>query len=155
MAAYRRRFGRCLRRWKRNTNVGRRLNEVTMPFIHIKSLPLDRRLDMAKVVADISKDFADAVAVKLKHVTATWEYFTPDHYASAGAPAKRQPRTTHPVLVDLLVPDFNAPSRVEKLLRTVARSVAKRAKVPEKNIFINLRQAHSGMVFDAGNVVHW
>ena len=37
----------------------------------------------------------------------------------------------------------------------VAESISKRAKVPITNIFINHRQAHSGMVFNTGEVETW
>lgn len=59
------------------------------------------------------------------------------------------------MLVDLLAPDFNSEETVEKMLKTVALSISKRAHIPISNIFINHRQAHSGMVFDAGEIARW
>jgi hypothetical protein len=37
----------------------------------------------------------------------------------------------------------------------VASSLAERTGIPRDNIFIDHRQARSGMVFDAGSVEHW
>jgi hypothetical protein len=37
----------------------------------------------------------------------------------------------------------------------VSSSISKRTKVAATNIFISHRQAHSGMVFDAGEIVRW
>jgi hypothetical protein len=44
---------------------------------------------------------------------------------------------------------------VETMLACVASSLARRTGIPRNNIFINHRQARSGMVFDAGSVEHW
>jgi hypothetical protein len=126
-----------------------------MPFIHVKSLPFDTSFDVDTVLEGVTKDFAKATGTGLEHVTATWEFLAPGHYAFAGQAAKHQPQGSHPVLVDLLAPDSNLAGEVEKMLSTVASSISKRAKVAITNIFINHRPAHSGMVFDAGEIVRW
>lgn len=126
-----------------------------MPFIHIKSLPFDPPLKVSAVIEGLTKDFAQGTGIGLEHVTATWEFLLPGHYAVAGKAAATQPSTSHPLLVDLLSPDFNSPAQVEKMLRVTASSLAKRARVPIENIFIHHRPARSGMVFDAGEIERW
>ncbi|MCC7205358.1 MAG: hypothetical protein IT441_09785 [Phycisphaeraceae bacterium] len=126
-----------------------------MPLIHVRSLPLDPSIAMPSAVKGLTKDFSKATGIGIEHITATWEFFPPGHYAVAGRTARRQPRTSHPVLVDLLTPDFNDAAEIRKMLKAVASSIAKRAKMPKGNIFINHRQAHSGRVFDAGKIVEW
>ena len=126
-----------------------------MPFIHVKSLPLARSVDIGRVLEELSRDFAQACGVELKHVHATWEVMKPRHYAVAGRAAARQPKSSHPLLVDLLSPDFNDAKTIEAMLESVASSLAKRAGVSRENIFAHHRQARSGMVFDAGRVERW
>lgn len=126
-----------------------------MPFIHIKSLPLDPHIHVSSIVEEITKDVARQTGVDLEHITATWEYFQAGHYAVAGRAESRQNKTSHPVIVDLLSPDFNGAVQIRKMLHAVAESISKRARVPIDNIFINHRQAHSGMVFNAGDVETW
>jgi hypothetical protein len=126
-----------------------------MPFIHIRSLPFDKSFDVGAVLEELTKDFAKGTGIGLDHVTATWEYFAPGHYAVTGKAAQYQPQDSHPVLVDLLAPDFTSAATVEKMLTTVSSSISKRTKVAATNIFISHRQAHSGMVFDAGEIVRW
>ena len=126
-----------------------------MPFIHIKSLPFQNSFDVSKVIEGVSKDFSKAVGVDLKHVTTTWQFLQPGHYAVAGIAVLSQPETSHPVLVSLLAPDFESSAQIEKALLAVAASISKRTKIPRNNIFINYEQAHSGMVFDAGEIVRW
>lgn len=126
-----------------------------MPFIHVKSLPFDRFFDASAALEGITRDFAKETGMGLEHVTATWEFLPPGHYAVAGKAASRQPRGSHPILVDLLAPDFNSDANIGKMLAAVASSVSKRAKVPVTNVFINHRPARSGMVFDAGEIVQW
>lgn len=126
-----------------------------MPFIHIKSLPFDGAFQAEEVLKGITADFAVSTGIGLELITATWEFFQPGHYAVGGNVADSHPPNSHPVLVDLLAPDFNDKETVAKMLDSIAESIAKRTGVPRQNIFINHRQAHSGMVFDAGEVVRW
>lgn len=126
-----------------------------MPFIHIRSLPLDPGLDISAVVEGLTYDFARGSGIELEHVTATWAFLPEGHYAVAGKAALRQPASSHPVLVDLLAPDFNDAAQIEKMLGVVAESISKRAKVAKRNIFIHHHEARSGSVFDNGTVVRW
>ena len=126
-----------------------------MPFIHIKSLPFTKSVDVGAVLEGLSRDFAKETGIELKHVHATWQFLKPGHYAVAGKARGRQPKSSHPLLVDLLSPDFNDASASETMLACVASSLAKRTGIPRDNIFIDHRQARSGMVFDAGSVEHW
>ena len=126
-----------------------------MPFIHVKSLPFDEPRDVGTVLEGLTLDFAEATGVGLEHVTATWEFLPEGNYAVAGSAALHQPQASHPVLVELVAPDFNSTEDVETMLETVASSISKRAKVQKDNIFISYRDVGSGMVFDRGEVVRW
>ncbi len=51
-----------------------------MPFIHIKSLPFEKPVEIKAVLEGyarrgISEDFSHETAIALEHVTATWEFF--------------------------------------------------------------------------------
>lgn len=126
-----------------------------MPFIHIKSLPFEKPLDIPAVITAISRDFAEQNNIALKHVHVTWEYFEPGHFAKGDSAPDLQPEGPHSVLVDLLTPDFNSRDAIGAMLRTLAQSISGRAIIPRHKIFINHRQAFSGMVFDDGDVVAW
>ncbi len=126
-----------------------------MPFIHIKSLPFESPLDVPAVITGIARDFAKENEIPLEHVHVTWDYFEPGHFAKGESAPEFQPESPHSVLVDLLTPDFNAPDMIGTMLRTLAQSLSGRTGIPLHKIFINHRQAFSGMVFDDGNVVEW
>ena len=126
-----------------------------MPFIHVKSLPFDEPRDVRAVLESLTRDFAESTSIEQEHVTATWEFLPEGHYAVAGSAALRQPQASHPVLVELVAPDFNSPEDVETMLETVALSISKRAKVQKGNIFISYRGVGSGTAFDRGEIVRW
>lgn len=126
-----------------------------MPFIHVRSLPFEPAVDIADVVAKVSRDFADRTGVSLDHVTTTWILLAPGHYAAGGRTARLQPPDSHPVLVDLLTPDFHDAAAVERMLRVVVDSIADRVGVRQDNIFVCHRRASSGGVLDGGEVVRW
>jgi phenylpyruvate tautomerase PptA (4-oxalocrotonate tautomerase family) len=126
-----------------------------MPLIQIKSLPFDPPRDMSEVIEAISRDFANEAGVDLEYMSVTWEFLQPGQYAVGGQTAHYQLADSHPVLVDILSPDFNPPDQVEKMLKTLASTLARHATVHISNIFINHREAYSGRVFDVGEVVYW
>lgn len=126
-----------------------------MPFIHIKSLPFEENIDMANVVNNIALDFAKSNGVALEHIYTTWEYFCAGHYCKGGELAEFQPKTNFPIIVDLLIPDFNEEKKIAKMLESIADSISRQLEFPKQNVFINHRQAHSGMVFDDGEIVRW
>ena len=126
-----------------------------MPFIQVKSLPLNEPRDVGAVLEGLTRDFAESTGINLEHVTATWEFLPEGHYAVAGSAALHQPQASHPVLVELVAPDFNSPEDVETMLESVALCISKRAKVQMGNIFIRYAGVGSGTVFDGGEVVPW
>jgi hypothetical protein len=126
-----------------------------MPLIHVKSLPLASGFDMSATLEELCRDFSTATGIGIEYVTFTWEFLPPGHYAVAGRAERQQPPDSHPVLVDLLTPDFHSPTRVETMVRAVAAVIAARTPVDIGNIFVNHRRAHSGGVFGNGDLVRW
>jgi hypothetical protein len=53
----------CLKRWRK-----------AMPFIHIKSLLLEKSVEMKVVLEGISEAFSRETEITLEHVTATWNF---------------------------------------------------------------------------------
>lgn len=126
-----------------------------MPFIHVRSLPFKRTLDISAIVEGMTEDFAKDTATNLLLVTATWTFLAEGQYAVAGKAARHQPRDSHPILVDLIVPDYHSPERIESMMRSVAASIARRTEVPAENVFVQCQLAGSRRVFDGGEIVRW
>ncbi len=126
-----------------------------MPFIHIRSLPFEEGLDIPGILTGIARDFAGKTKIAARHVHVTWAYLEPGHYARGDQAPPRQPPSAHPLIVDLLVPDFNDDEIIALMLKTLADSISHRAPCAKNNIFINLRRARSGCVFDEGRIESW
>ncbi len=126
-----------------------------MPLIRITSLPQTTAFPIDDVLEQLCLDFATTTGIALAHVSATWRLLEPGHYAVGGRVARGQPDDSHPLLVDLLVPDFNKPAMIESMLETIAFSLSRHAGVRRDNIFIHCALATSGCVFDQGDVVTW
>jgi hypothetical protein len=58
-------------------------------------------------------------------------------------------------LVTVLAPDFWPPSRIEQSLQAVAYSLGEQVPSARNNVFIHHCCAHSGQVFDGGDIVRW
>lgn len=126
-----------------------------MPLILIKSLPFLQKRDISAIIEGVSKDVSHSAGVDIRHFTVTWEYLKPGHSAVCGEAKEFQPMNEHPILVDVLAPDFNSCGNKDVILSSIASSLSYRADIPQNNIFISYNQAHSGMVYDAGEIVRW
>jgi phenylpyruvate tautomerase PptA (4-oxalocrotonate tautomerase family) len=126
-----------------------------MPVIAVRSLPLPGVADLRLLVEAISTDFAREARVEPEHVTVTWQLLPAGAYAVGGRAAETQPAESHPVLVDLLLPDFHDPGAVERMLRAIAQAVAIHARLPIANVFVCARLARPGFVFESGRTVRW
>lgn len=126
-----------------------------MPFIHISSLPRDQSPDIADLLEILSREFAARTGIGIEHVSATWTWLQPGHYAVGGRTASTQPPDSHPLLVELLAPDFNSAQQVEIMLAAIVDCLVEQDIAGKDNIFVNHRTAASGRVFDAGEVVRW
>jgi hypothetical protein len=126
-----------------------------MPFIHIRSLPPSGRFESSEAVRAISRDFAAAAAADEQDVTVTWQILQPGHYSHAGNTATERLDFSHPILVELVAPDFHPPQRVEQLLGAAAQAVARAASVDWAHVFVEFRTARAGYVFEGGQIVRW
>lgn len=127
-----------------------------MPLISIKSLPFDNDVDVPVMIKTITEDFARSTEISIEHITVTWEFIPPRHYAVAGLLPATQPQTgSHPILVDLHAPSFHKQDAITSMLECLAFSISKRSGVAYSNIFISYQKVMSGNLFDRGNVVTW
>ncbi|MDH5767320.1 MAG: hypothetical protein OEZ38_14995 [Gammaproteobacteria bacterium] len=126
-----------------------------MPFIHIKSLPFKQAFESASTLININREFSEKNNIPEFHIHSSWEFYLPGHYAKGDQAPSEQPDNFHPVIVDLLTPDFNDNQTIAGMLSSLADSIHRHAPVAIDRIFINHRQAHSGMIFDDGKVVSW
>ncbi|MEJ2766359.1 hypothetical protein VV869_20600 [Photobacterium sp. MCCC 1A19761] len=126
-----------------------------MPLIRIKSLPFEQESKVAEAVTSLSRAVSDAAKIPLHHIMVTWEYLPAGHYAHHGQVVNNQPETTHPLLVDLIAPNFNTEAQIAAMLELIAHTISEQIPIEKNNIFINFTPAYSDGVYDEGHVVEW
>ncbi len=131
-----------------------------MPILRITSLPFspdspNTQQVTARWPLQISERFAALTDIPLKNISVTWQFLPSGHYAYAGSDEPFQQPHSPPLLVDLLLPDFYALDRVDRILLAAAESVAAVSGVVKKTIFIQVHKARSGTVFDDGRIIRW
>ena len=125
-----------------------------MPIIKVTSLPFENQ-DSASWPVQVCEHFARSTEIPLKHVSATWQLLPHGHYAHAGVRAQYQPSDSHPVIVEIMLPDFYALDRVEKIIHAAVEAVGFASKLPKQNIFVQVNRARAGAVYDEGRIVRW
>jgi phenylpyruvate tautomerase PptA (4-oxalocrotonate tautomerase family) len=126
-----------------------------MPFIHIKSLPFKQHIEVEEVVELLNRKFASELDISLEHVTVTWEFFLPGHYAHSGKVLPRQAANSHPLQVELFTPDFFTDETITKMFECIADFLSENTGVKYENIFISHREVRSGRVFNGGKIDKW
>lgn len=126
-----------------------------MPIIRITSLPFEPEADIPAAIRTVSATLASLFDIDEQHISISWNYLSPGHYSTGGILADTQPQQSHPLMVEILVPDFNPPENIRNIILSVAEVLAKSVKVSQDNIFIHLQTARSGAVFDNGDIVEW
>ncbi|MEM7208583.1 MAG: hypothetical protein AAF434_12230 [Pseudomonadota bacterium] len=126
-----------------------------MPIIDIHSLPIEHDFDAPAAVVAISREFAERNRIELEHISVTWQFYAPGHYAVGGETSQLQPSASHPIRVSLLTPDLFDDQQLGKMLTSLAECVAHEAKVDLHNVFIDYRSVQSGHVFDNGKIARW
>ena len=124
-----------------------------MPLIHIRALPGQIEQNIPAAIGAISYDISQATSINHEHISITWTTIKPDHYAVAGVTASSQPDNSHPLLAELLLPEFHADEEVARIVAAVAASIATHTPIQLTNIFIHAQRAYSGQVFDNGELV--
>lgn len=126
-----------------------------MPLIRIRSLPLAQDTDIARVLEGISKEFAEAVAISVDQIHLSWEYWAPGFYVHQGRAAGLQEDHSHPVQVEIFVPDHFSQTRVELMLSRITKAICRRVHVSFENVLVVHRKLASGSVFSHGSLQRW
>lgn len=126
-----------------------------MPLVRIKSLPFEQEVRIPQVISALSQAVSDAANIEQHHIMVTWEYLAQSHYVHDGKVTDTQPVNTHPLLVDLIAPNFNTEKQIASMLELIAHTIAEQVPIAKSNIFINFTPAYSDGVYDEGHVVEW
>jgi phenylpyruvate tautomerase PptA (4-oxalocrotonate tautomerase family) len=123
-----------------------------MPVIQIQALPQPADRDIPAMLMRLCRVVADAVDLPPDYVSATWQTIAPGRYVVGGEAVMTQPRTSHPVIVDLAAFEMNDRDKIRDLLRVVGRFLEDALGLPG-NVFILFRNTRAGEVYDGGEVV--
>ncbi|WP_064607696.1 hypothetical protein [Photobacterium sp. J15] len=126
-----------------------------MPLVRIKSLPFEQDVAVNQALSALSEAISNAGNIEERHVMVTWEYLSNSHYIHNGKLADYQSETTHPLLVDLVAPNFNTEEEIALMLELIANTIAGSIPISKENIFINFTPAYSDGVYDEGHVIEW
>jgi hypothetical protein len=126
-----------------------------MPIIRISSLPLPDTLDMQRVMQALSSGVSRDVRIEQAQLSVSWQYIQENHYIAKGELADKQPSHTHPILVELLVPEVLSKDLTEKIMHSLAHRLGKELNFPVSNNFIYERKLISSQVFENGMLANW
>lgn len=125
-----------------------------MPIITIKSLPLAKTINTSDILSKLTVKTAKEIGYEPEHIWATWEFLQADNYAVGTKLSKQQTKDTHSPIVRILSFEGTPKDTIEKVMQTVAEILSKELDIDIGNIFIEYSEAHSGQIFDGGQIVY-
>lgn len=125
-----------------------------MPVIRVTSLPFENQ-DSSPWAARVCEYFSRTTEIPLEHVSTTWQLLPGGHYAYGGRSCAFQPQDSHPIIAEIMLPDFYGIDRIEKIIHSTVEALSFVASMPKKNIFVQVNRARSGAVYDEGRIVRW
>ncbi|MPW28892.1 hypothetical protein F9L16_07715 [Agarivorans sp. B2Z047] len=126
-----------------------------MPIVHIRSLALPNAIDMPSLLDKLANAFAQQAKIQLEHISIEWNYIQPGHYFVNQQVHHQQQANQPPLMVELFIPDVHSDKRQQQLVSVLAKVIHQHSHIALDNIFVSLRVALSGSIFDNGRIVTW
>ncbi|EAR54671.1 hypothetical protein SKA34_10023 [Photobacterium sp. SKA34] len=126
-----------------------------MPLISIKALPFDPQIEIDSVLKSLSEKIAIQCQIDREHIMITWEWLSYEHYVHHGAVVDKQQQGSHPVLIELIAPNYYSHENIKFLMELIATDISLNLPINRNNIFISYTPAYSEGIYDQGHVVNW
>lgn len=126
-----------------------------MPIIHIRSLPFQPPQNISYLVTNISNAVSQTSDIDVKHITCSWSFFESERLAVSSVTAPVQPKSTHPIMVELVLPSSHSKEAVAEIMCTITSNLAELTNIDPNNIFVHAVFVESGMVYESGQVIRW
>ncbi|MBA3581463.1 MAG: hypothetical protein H0W44_03305 [Gammaproteobacteria bacterium] len=126
-----------------------------MPIIQIKALPFAQKPNMTNVLEQLTTDFETSLGIGREQINIVWQWIEPNHYAAKGVVAAQQAHDSHPLLVEIIAPDFSKKTKIAQMLICVVNSLAASTGLPRENVYAMFREIHTGCSYHRGEIVKW
>ena len=110
---------------------------------------------MGQWLTTLAYEFSQQTGIIAEHISIGWLYFDKGHYLDNTNITDYQTKNSHPLIVELLAPDFNTPENIQAMINVLARIISNTCDININNIFIYAHTATSGQVFDDGHIINW
>jgi phenylpyruvate tautomerase PptA (4-oxalocrotonate tautomerase family) len=125
-----------------------------MPVITIRTLPQVQPADITSILKKVCAEAAKAINYDPRHIWATWEFLQPGGYVIGDHPADVQQLHTHSPIVHVLSFEGKKQEDIGQMLIAIAEVLSRELGLPKDNIFVYCTEAHSGKVFDGGEIIY-
>jgi phenylpyruvate tautomerase PptA (4-oxalocrotonate tautomerase family) len=123
-----------------------------VPVVEINALPPQTGIDVARVLAAVTRDLAAVLGEEPRGTWATWQPLEPGRYVEGDVAADRQPAATHPPLVRVTGFEGRPPELVARMLTTVAETLARELGLEPGNVFVRYEEARAGRLYTGGSI---
>ncbi|WP_199611468.1 hypothetical protein [Flocculibacter collagenilyticus] len=126
-----------------------------MPVLTIRSLPLAQPVKIDNLLTKLSNMLSVQTQLNEAHFAIYWITIEKGHFCHSGKTATTQPNDSHPIWIEIYLPDCHKPNVKDIIAKNTTEMLSKSLMVNADNIFISLRHARSGEVFEKSHWLHW
>lgn len=126
-----------------------------MPIIHIRSLPFQPTQNISYLVTNISNAVSQTSDIYVKHITCSWSFFESEGLAVSSITTPVQPKSTHPIMAELILPNSHSKEAAAEIMRAIASAIAELTGIEPNNIFVHTVFVEPGMVYENGQIIRW
>ncbi len=101
---------------------------------------------LLQVIAQLS----ELTGINQEFISATFQTLPAGHYQAGG-----EANTKLPLLVECLIPSFHNGQKQTVILDALAQALLDTFKLRQDQLFIELRLAQSGRIWDSGEILRW
>jgi len=121
-----------------------------MPRIVIKTLPLDKGLDVPTILKILGNDLAAALDLHPRQMAILWEPILADHFLFDGEVTQVQEKSTHHPIVDITLVQGMPEALEKQMVQTIAQTLSRALAIDYKNICVVINTLAPGKLFVAG-----
>ncbi len=124
-----------------------------MPLFTIKTLPLNKAVDVPQILKGLGNKLSDVLNLNLNRVVIKWEYIPANHFLFNGKVTKVQERNTHHPFVEVSAVKKLSGDMRKSMVETIVENLSDELDIQPDNICIIINTLAQGELFVSGNFV--
>ncbi|MCD4676967.1 MAG: hypothetical protein K8S18_13370 [Desulfobacula sp.] len=124
-----------------------------MPKISIKTLPLNKAVDIPQVLKNLGNKLSKVLDISLNRLVILWEQIPANQFLFNGQVTGTQKKSSHHPIVEVTAVEGMPRNLEKKMVHTIARTLSHELAIDLNNICVVLNTLAPGKLFVSGKFI--